>query len=123
MAGGGSARRGRKKPATPTFDYLDADGNLLVLRGSLTLGARREHADVLSGRAARPAATPEDAANRALELLFERLAVRWEIAGAPLTRQRDLLMRFRIASRQERAFVRDCLREHCEQLFPDVQVP
>lgn len=96
---------------------------MLTLRGSLTPGARREYAETLSGRRSGPAATPEDDARRAVELLFERLAVRWAIAGVPVERQRDLLRRFRAASGPERAFVRDALRRHCADLFPDVQVP
>ncbi len=96
---------------------------MLTLRGSLTAGARREYARTLSGAAGRPSATHEDAWQRGLELLFERLAVRWTIAGAPIERQRELLGRFRVASAEERAFVRDALREHCAEHFPDVQAP
>lgn len=96
---------------------------MLTLRGSLTIGARREHARALSGVGASAAATPQDLAERAFELLFERLAVRWKIAGAPIERQRELLARFRAASQQERAFVRDALRRHCEEHFPDVTAP
>ncbi len=58
-----------------------------------------------------------------VELLFERLAVRWVIAGAPIERQRELLARFRVASPEERAWVRAALREHCAEHFPDVQAP
>lgn len=96
---------------------------MLSLRGSLTAGARREYAEALSGRGAHAAATLEDTAQRAIELLFERLAVRWEIAGAAIERQRDLLARLRVASPQERAWVRATLREHCGEHFPDVQAP
>ena len=96
---------------------------MLTLRGSLTPGARREYAQTLAGMGSRPAATQEDAAQRAFELLFERLAVRWEIAGAPIERQRDLLARFRSADQQERAFIRLALREHCAENFPEIQAP
>jgi hypothetical protein len=84
----------------PSSDYTDADGNVLTLRGSLTPAARREYAETLggAGSGARAAATQDDAWQRAVELLFERLAVRWSIAGAPIERQRELLVRFRIAS-------------------------
>ena len=54
---------------------------MLTLRGSLTAGARREYAQALAGAGARPSATQEDVWQRAFELLFERLAVRWVIAG------------------------------------------
>jgi hypothetical protein len=119
--------RGHERPTekltAPSSDYADADGNVLTLRGSLTPGARREYAQALSGTAARPAGTQEDAWQRAAELLFERLAIRWVIAGAPIERQRELLARFRVASSEERAWVRQALREHCAEHFPDVQAP
>jgi hypothetical protein len=51
------------------------------------------------------------------------LAVRWEIAGVPIERQRELLQRFRVTNPQERAWIREVLREHCEERFPDVQAP
>lgn len=107
----------------PSSAYTDAAGNVLTLRGSFTLGARREYAQALSGESAGPAATPEDVWHRAVELLFERLAVSWEISGAPIERQRELLGRFRAASAEERAFVIGALREHCAEWFPDVQAP
>ncbi len=111
------------KPSAPTSDYSDAEGNTLTLRGSLTIGARREYAQTLSGEAGSAAATREDAWQRAFELLFERLAVRWTISGAPIERQKQLLARLRVATPEERAWVRDTLREHCAEWFPDVQAP
>jgi hypothetical protein len=121
-------KRGRRQQRTerlvaPNRDYTDADGNVLTLRGALTPGARREYAQALAGRPGRPAGTQEDAWQRAAELLFERLTVRWVIAGAPLESQRELLARFRVASTDERAWVRGALREHCAERFPDVQAP
>lgn len=109
--------------AAPTTDYTDPDGNVLTLRGSLTPAARREYADVLAGATGTAAATREDAWQRAVELLFERLAVRWTIAGAPLERQRELLARLRAAAPAERAWIRGVLREHCAEWFPDVEAP
>ncbi len=123
------AKRGRRqrqradKLAAPTSDYTDTHGNVLTLRGSLTPGSRREYAQALAGDGARAAATQEDAWQRASELLFERLAVRWVIADAPIERQRELLARFRVASAEERAWVREVLREHCAEWFPDVRAP
>jgi hypothetical protein len=110
-------------PAAPTSDYTDSDGNVLRLRGSLTAGARREYAQTLASAGGRAAATREDAWQRAVEFLFEQLAVRWEIAAAPIERQRELLARFRAASTEERAWIRGVLREHCAERFPDVQAP
>jgi hypothetical protein len=115
--------RRREKLTAPASDYTDAEGNVLSLRGSLTPGSRLAYARELSGIASRPSATQEDAWQRALELLFERLAVRWTIAGVPVERQRDLLARFRMASAEERAWVRGAIREHCSEHFPDVNAP
>jgi len=115
------ARRGRRRERlkAPTSDYTDIEGNVLTLRGSLTPGTRREYEQALAGSPL----SREDAWQRAVELLFERLAVRWEIAGAPIERQRELLARFRAASPAERAWVREALRAHCAEYFPDVRTP
>jgi hypothetical protein len=121
----GRRARSRARLRAPSSDYTDPDGNVLTLRGSLKPAARREYARTLagSGSGTRAAATQEDAWQRAVELLFERLAVRWTIAGAPIERQRDLLTRFRVASPAERAWVREAIREHCAANFPDVDAP
>ena len=92
---------------------------MLTLRGSLTAGSRADYAQALASNPL----SREDAWQRGVELLFERLAVRWEIAGAPIERQRELLARFRVASPQERAWVREVMREHCAEHFPDVKAP
>jgi hypothetical protein len=119
----GKRSRRQDKLSAPSSDYTDPHGNVLTLRGSLTTGSRRDYTDALAGAAGRPASTQEDAWQRAAELLFERLATRWVIADAPIERQRELLARFRIASAEERAWVRQVLREHCAEYFPDVQAP
>jgi hypothetical protein len=118
-------KRGRRlqRLSAPSSDYTDAHGNVLTLRGSLTPGARSEYAQVLSGAGGRASSTREDAWQRAVELLFERLAARWVIAGAPIERQRELLARLRVATPEERAWVRQVLREHCAEHFPDVDAP
>jgi hypothetical protein len=116
-------RQERELLDAPNSDYTDAHGDVLTLRGSLTVGSRREYAQAFAGTTGRAAGTREDAWQRAVELLFERLAVRWVIAGAQLERQRELLARFRAASAEQRAWVRDVLREHCAEHFPDVQAP
>jgi hypothetical protein len=107
----------------PTSDYGDAEGNVLTLRGSLTPATRARYAEVLAGAHTSAAATREDKWQRAVEFLFEQLTVRWTIAGATIERQRELLTRFRAASPAERTWVRDLLREHCEEHFPDVKAP
>jgi hypothetical protein len=110
--------RQREKLSAPVSEYPDVEGNLLVLRGSFTPAARREYADVLAG-----GSEQEDAWQRATELLFERLAVSWTVAGLEITRQKELLARYRMASAGERRFVRDALRAHVSEHFPDVQAP
>jgi hypothetical protein len=117
------ARSREQKLSAPTSEYADAEGSVLTLRGSLTPGARSEYARTLAGETGTAAATREDAEQRALELLFERLAVRWEIAGAAIERPKELLARLRASSPEERAWVRGALREHCQERFPDVQAP
>jgi hypothetical protein len=122
-------RRGRQRgndggPSAPTSSYSDAEGNTLELRGSLSAKTRRAYARAAAGQGLPPSATREDAWQRAFELLFEHLAVSWSIAGAPALRsQRELLGRLRFASAAERAWVRDRLREHCAEHFPDIAAP
>ena len=108
----------RKKLAAPTSEYRDAEGNVLILRGSLTVGARNEYADILAGGLYR-----EDAWQRATEVLFERLAVSWTISGLEITRQKELLGRYRMATTDERQFVRDALRQHAAEHFPELETP
>jgi hypothetical protein len=118
-------RKPKQRPArlkAPTSEYGDPAGNTLTLRGSLTPATRRQYAEVRAS-GGRAADTREDTWQRAVEFLFEHLAVRWEIAGSPIERQRELLARFRAASASERAWIRDALREHCAEHFPDVQAP
>ena len=91
---------------------------MLTLRGSLPPAARREYADTLAG-----GAHQEDAWQRATELLFERLAVSWSIAGLEITRQKELVGRYRMASTDERQFIRDTLRAHIVEHFPELEAP
>ncbi len=101
-----------------TRSYTDADGNELVLRGVLRPGARRHYAETLGAGTHR-----EDAWQRATELLFEQLAVRWTVNGVATDGPRELLARYRAASPDERRFVRDSLREHLADLFPEMETP
>jgi hypothetical protein len=100
-------------------EYADADGNVLVLRGSMTPPTRRRYAAVLHDQGA----TIDDAWQRAVEFLFERLAVRWVIHDVPTEGQRELLLRYRIATQDERRWVRDVLREHLASHFPELETP
>lgn len=112
-------RRSRQpRVVAPVSEYRDADGNVLVLRGVLKPGARREYARVMAGGLDR-----EDAWQRGAELLFERLASSWTIAGVELTAQRELLGRYRMASAAERQFVRDSMRAHLAEHFPELEAP
>lgn len=107
-------------PTAPACQYRSPDGDaVLDLRGSLTPATRREYAAVLHDRRR----CTEDAWQRAVEFLFERLAVRWEVSGVPAQGQRELLGRYRMATQAERRFVRDALREHLAEHFPDVEAP
>lgn len=107
------------RPSAPTTDYTDPDGNVLTLRGALSPATRRQYAEVAAGSPL----SQEDAWQRAVEFLFERLAVRWTIHGAPIERQKELLARYRFASQEERRWIRDVLRDHLAEWFPDMSAP
>ena len=107
-------RARREKLRAPTSVY-DA-GGARELRGSMTPATRREYAEL-------PSATREDAWQRAVEFLFERLAVSWAPGGVEYRKQKELLARFRMASSEERSAVRRALREHVAEHFPDVEAP
>ena len=114
-----SRRRGAEQLAAPETSYEDAGRDVLVLRGAMTPATRAEYARVRAGGLDR-----EDAWHRSVEFLFERLAVRWEIAGAePIERQRDLLARYRFATVAERTWIRGVLRENIAEWFPDLEAP
>jgi hypothetical protein len=111
-------RGGRETAPAATTDYRDAEGNILRLRDALSEGTLRQ----LEQLEARPAASADDRWQRRVELLFERLAVSWEIAGLPLESQKELLGRYRMASADERRWVRETLTEHLRDRHPDVTV-
>jgi hypothetical protein len=111
-------RAGREAAPAATTDYRDAEGNVLTLRDSLSDGSLRQ----LEQLDARPAASAEDRWQRRMELLFERLAVSWEIAGLPLESQKELLGRYRMASADERRWLRETLAEHLRTRHPEVTV-
>jgi hypothetical protein len=115
------AGQSTEPPLLPDVDYPDDDGNVLTLRASMSAATRREYETLAERMAA--AATQEDAWQRSFEFLFERLVVRWVIAGLPIDNQRELLGRLRVASQSERAWVRGTLRRHCSEHFPEVAAP
>lgn len=114
-------QREREEPAggpAATTAYADPEGNVLSLRDELSEGTLRQ----LEKLDAKPAASAEDRWQRRVEFLFERLAVRWEIAGLPLESQKELLGRYRMASAEERRQVLDALGKHLGERYPRVQL-
>jgi hypothetical protein len=107
-------RRPRRK--APTVEYADADGNVLELRQSLSGGTIAK----IGERPASAAASIDDAWHRRFELLFERLAVRWEIAGLPITDQKMLLGRYRMADAATQRWVRETIAEHVDRHIPEL---
>jgi hypothetical protein len=116
-----SRARGRaERLDAPTSEYRSETGDLLVLRGALTPKTRQQYAATFAGNPL----SREDAWQRAVEFLFERLAVRWDIAGAePILRQKELLGRYRFASQDERRWIREVLRAHLAEHFPELEAP
>jgi hypothetical protein len=110
-----SGEGGAGAAGAATTDYPDADGNVLTLRDGLSAGTLRQ----LRALDARPAATADDRWQRREELLFERLAVRWTIAGLPLESQRELLGRYRMADSDTRAWVRRTINGHLSDKQPE----
>jgi len=66
------------------------------------------------------AASLDDAWRRRSEALFERLAVRWEIAGLPLSEQKMLLGRYRMADADTQRWVRRTIDAHLERYLPEL---
>jgi hypothetical protein len=114
----GKRNRQREKLAAPVSEYRNTDGAILKLRGALSPATRQQYAETLHG-----GLQQEDARQRAIELLFERLATQWTIAAVPITRQRELLARYRMATTAERTFVLDSLRAHLAEHFPEMESP
>jgi hypothetical protein len=110
-------RRQRQREPVPTSDYADAEGNVLTLRQSLSAGTIAKIGEAPPGAAA----SVDDAWRRRAELLFERLAVRWEIAGLPLTDQAMLLGRYRMADADTQRWVRETIATHVEHHFPELE--
>jgi hypothetical protein len=114
-------KRGRRRAkdgeaATRTFDYPDAEGNVLTLRERVSSGT----ASKLSEPAGGAAASADDMWRRRTELLFERFAVSWTIAGLPLTGQKELLGRYRMADQATQQWVRETLDRHVREHQPEL---
>jgi hypothetical protein len=112
-------RKRRPRERAATVEYVDAEGNKLLLRESLSSGTIRK----IGEGPATAAATQEDAWRRRSELLFERLAVSWEIAGLPLDDQKMLLGRYRMADAATQRWVRETVARHLERYIPELAPP
>jgi hypothetical protein len=106
----------RQRPKPTTAEYVDKDGNVLILRQTLSAGTIAK----LSKGPATAATSQDDAWRRRSELLFERLAVSWEIAGLPLTDQKMLLGRYRMADAAIQQWVRETIARHLDRYIPEL---
>ena len=104
----------REREPVPTVDYTDPEGNVLTLRTELSEKTIRKIGEPPASRAA----STDDAWRRREEMLFERLAVNWEIAGLPLDDQAMLLGRYRMADSETQRWVRETIATHLERHFP-----
>ena len=112
-------RRGRKRDrgvTAATFEYVDGDGNVLVLRERVSGGTVAKLSEAAGGAAA----STDDLWRRRTELLFERFAVSWTIAGLPLTGQKELLGRYRMADQDTQQWVRETIDEHIRRHQPEL---
>ena len=107
--------RGAERQAAKT-DYTDPEGNVLTLRQTLSAGTIAKIGEPPTSSAA----SQEDVWRRRSELIFERLAARWEIAGLPLTDQAMLLGRYRMADSETQRWVRRTIAEHVERHIPEL---
>jgi hypothetical protein len=107
-------RRSRAK--VPTESYTDAEGNVLMLRRSLSAATIAK----IGEPPAAAATSQEDAWARRWELLFERLATNWEIAGLPIDDQKMLLGRYRMADSETQRWVRETIAGHLERYLPEL---
>jgi hypothetical protein len=107
----------RERSPGPTVDYTDSEGNVLTLRQSLSAGTIAKLSEASTGGGT----SLDDAWRRRTELLFERLAVRWEIADLPLADQKMLLGRYRMADSQTQDWVRKTIASHVERYIPELR--
>jgi hypothetical protein len=109
-------RRERSRPPVATSDYANAEGDVLTLRDSLSAGTIAKLREPAVG----PGASADDAWRRRTEMLFEHLAVSWTIAELPLTKQRELLGRYRLADSETQRWVRQTIDEHLRSRIPEL---
>jgi hypothetical protein len=106
----------RSRPQAVVIDYTDPEGNVLTLRQSLSAATIAKIGEPPSG----DAASLEDAWRRRTEAMFERLAVGWEIAGLPLSDQKMLLGRYRMADPETQRWVRQTIDAHVQRHIPEL---
>jgi hypothetical protein len=111
-------RRRRRATPSPTSEYRDADGNVLSLRDFVSAGTVAKLQEPVGGAAA----SADDAWRRRTEMLFERFAVTWTIAGLPLTGPKELLGRYRLADEETQRWVRETVAEHVRRHHPELDV-
>jgi hypothetical protein len=120
LAGVGKRQRKRARstetPGTSYTEYADPEGNVLVLRDRLSPGSVGKLREPVGGAAA----DVDDMWRRRTEMLFERLAVSWEIAGLPLKSQKELLGRYRMADSATQQWVREAIDEHVRRKIPEL---
>ena len=106
-----------KAPSVP-YDG-GPDGLVIELRAALPLPARaRYHEELHDLRR-----STDDSWQRALEFLWEQLGTSWTVHGGTIEKRKELLGRYRLASQDERRFVRDALRRHLAEYFPEMERP
>ncbi len=111
-------KRGRTTPPA-TSDYRDEEGNVLTLRDSVsadTVAKLQEPVGVA-------ASSTDDMWRRRSEMLFERFAVSWTISDLPLSGQKELLGRYRLADERTQQWVRETLTEHVRRHHPELERP
>jgi hypothetical protein len=109
-------RHRREREAAETVDYTDPEGNVLSLRRSLSSRTIRK----LNKPHRKDAASAEDVWARRNEMLFEYLVVNWEVSGLPLDDQKMLIGRYRMASADEKRWVRETIDTHIERYIPEL---
>ena len=107
----------RRPESQPTVEYRDDEGGILTLRQTLSAGTIAKLREVSTSGGT----SMEDAWRRRTELLFERLAVRWEIAGLPIDDQKMLLGRYRMANAETQEWVRRTIAIHVERHIPELR--
>jgi hypothetical protein len=106
----------RRREPVETVDYTDPEGNVLTLRRSLSPRTIRK----LNKPHRKDASSAEDVWARRNEMLFEYLAVSWEISGLPLDDQKMLIGRYRMADSAEQQWVRETIDRHIERHIPEL---